>query len=103
MNKEEKFLLLTLIGNDGSLDNFQKLGYDSSTITDLIEKEISVENATFEGESLKLTEKGKNSLNELAKSLDYSLVEKTISPLLSAKASFPKNQIYVPGEDEIDF
>ena len=103
MNKEEKFLLLTLIDNDGSLDNFQKLGYDSSTITDLIEKEISVENATFEGESLKLTEKGKKSLNELAKSLDYSLVEKTISPLLSAKASFPKNQIYIPGEDEIDF
>ena len=102
---EVKHLLLTVINNDGDIDDLNKIGYDYLKIKNLIKEEIENGNAIFENSELKLTEKGIKFKSELAKKLNYQGVEEVISPKLSSKIEdlFLQSELFIPSEDELDF
>lgn len=102
---EVKHLLLTIIGNDGNIDDLNKIGYDYLKIKILIKNEIKIGNAQFENNELKLTEKGDELRKELGKQLNYDGFEEIVLPKLSSKIDelFLESKLFIPSEDELDF
>jgi hypothetical protein len=102
---EIKHLLLTIIGNDGNIDDLNKIGYDYLKIKTLIKNEIENGNAQFDNNELKLTVKGNILKGKLGKQLNYEGVEEIVLPKMSSKIDeiFLKNKIFIPSENELDF
>ncbi|WP_340073716.1 hypothetical protein [Leptobacterium sp. I13] len=105
LSVEIKHLLLTIIGNDGNIDDLNKIGYDYLKIKSLIKNEIEIGNAQFENDELKLTEKGDELKKELGKQLNYDGFEEIVLPKISSKIDelIANNKIFIPSEDELDF
>jgi hypothetical protein len=102
---EIKHLLLTIIGNDGNIDDLNKIGYDYLKIKILIKDEIEIGNAQFENNELKLTNKGDKLRNKLGKQLNYEGLDEIVLPKLSSKIDelFLKEKLFIPSENELDF
>lgn len=105
LSVEVKHLLLTIIGNDGNIDDLNKIGYDYLKIKILIKNEIERGNAQFENNELKLTKNGDELRKELGKKLNYDGFEEIVLPKLSSKIDelILENKLFIPSEDELDF
>lgn len=102
---EIKHLLLTIIDNDGDINDLNKIGYDYLKIKNLIKEEIEAGNATFDNNNLRLTQAGIEYRKKLSKTLNYDKIEEIISPKISGKIDdFDlKQKLFIPSENEIDF
>ncbi len=102
---ETRFLLLTIIDNDGDIDDLKKNGYSYFQITSFIKNEIQLGNAHFSNNILTLTEKGLQIKNELVEKLDYQNSNKVVAPKLSGiiKTKIRDDSIFIPSENELDF
>ena len=102
---EIKHLLLTVIDNDGNIDDLNKIGFDYLKIKTLIKEEIEIGNAQFDDNQLKLTEKGNKLRDNLGKKLNYVGLEEIVLPKLSSKIDelFLLDTLFIPSEEELDF
>jgi len=102
LTDKARYLFLIILENDGNIESIRELGYDYSQITELIKKEIELENIIFNGGKIIITEKGILLKNSLAKKLNYTTLESLISPKLSDLIEISNdNQFFIPSEDEL--
>ncbi|TDS14233.1 hypothetical protein DFQ03_2310 [Maribacter caenipelagi] len=105
ISNQVRFLLLTIIENDGDIDEFRRLGYSYFQIKDFIKGEIKNGNAEFADSILGLTEQGLEVRNKLSEELNYKHSGKVVSPKLSSKIQeiFNSDTIFIPSENELNF
>lgn len=102
LTDKARYLLLVVLENDGNIESIKELGYDYSQITELIKKEIELNNIVFNNDKIEVTEQGLLLKNYLAKKLNYSSLETLISPKLSDIIEEPlENQFFIPSEKEL--
>lgn len=102
LSDKARYLLLTILENDGNVESIRKLGYDYSQITTLIKKEIELDNIVFNNGKVDITEKGLSLKSYLAKKLNYSNLETLISPQISDIIEEPaEDYFFIPSEKEL--
>lgn len=102
ISNEVRFLILTIIQNDGNIEELRSIGYNYQQITNLIKNEVNDGYATFIDNNLKLTDTGEELKKELSKKLEYVGVGKLISPKISSFIETQNEEIFfIPSEKEL--
>jgi|GEM_PF-1852771 len=102
ISNEVRFLILTIIENDGNIEELRTIGYNYQQITNLIKEEVKIGNATFVDNNLQLTDVGREVKKQLSEKLEYVGIEKLISPKISSFIEDHNEDVFfIPSEKEL--
>lgn len=105
LNREEYYILLTTIDNDGDLSDLLGLQINYAEINFLLKNELELGNIKFENKKLILSEKGVNLRDELLQNSSFGGITKVVQPRISSKLKnkLKPEDVFIPDTNEIDF